>query len=54
MKDDMTPFSIYLQGYKDGYAGKPIQRPEDINYVSGYQTGKEDDQFGMPNKYGED
>ena len=54
MRSPMTPHSMYLQGYKDGYEGAIVWKPNDPNYMHGYSTGKEDDQFGMPNRYCED
>jgi len=55
MKDvsEKTPFTRYREGYEDGYHARRILLPDDMDYMSGYGAGKEDDQFGMPNKYSE-
>ncbi len=55
MKDvsEKAPFTRYREGYEDGYIGRKILMPSDSDYMRGYSEGKEDDQFGMPNKYSE-
>jgi len=50
---EKTPFTRYREGYEDGYTGRTILMPDDTDYMRGYGTGKEDDQFGMPNRYSE-
>lgn len=47
----MTPFAKYQAGYNDGYEGKNIRMPDDIDYMRGYGEGKEDDRIGAPDKF---
>ena len=44
-------FTLYRQGYDDGYYGREITHPDDVFYMNGYSKGCEDDQLGAVNKY---
>jgi hypothetical protein len=52
--DEKSPFTKYREGYEDGYNGRTILMPDDADYIVGYNTGKEDDRYGMPCKYSEE
>ena len=52
--DEKSPFTKYREGYEDGYSGRIILMPDDKYYMAGYDTGREDDQYGMPSKYSEE
>jgi hypothetical protein len=49
-----SDFSRYKRGYTDGYDGHDVHLPSDQTYMSGYNDGQTDDQFGMPSKFVED
>ncbi len=50
-KDNSGSFTLYRQGYEDGFYGRDIEYPNDVFYMNGYSKGCEDDQMGAENKY---
>ena len=54
MIEQKSPFTIYRQGYLDGYLGRDIKKEKNIYYKSGYEDGKQDDWAGLPSRFVED
>tara|TARA_Y100000310_G_scaffold157792_2_gene157220 strand:- start:289 stop:483 length:195 start_codon:yes stop_codon:yes gene_type:complete len=54
LEKQQSDFSRYKRGYTDGYGGHDATLPLDQTYMSGYNDGNIDDQFGMPSKFVED
>jgi hypothetical protein len=50
-ENEKSPFSLYQQGYLDGYEGRDMELPDDVGYVWGWKEGQEDDLMAKPNKY---
>lgn len=50
-EDNSGTFTLYRQGYEDGYYGRDAVRPDDAFYMNGYNKGCEDDQMGEEDKY---
>ena len=48
---EKSPFSIYVEGYVDGYAGFNARMPNDDTYMQGYEAGDEDDMLGLDSRY---
>jgi len=48
---EKSPFSIYVEGYADGYSGLNVRMPNDDTYVQGYTAGDEDDALGLNSRY---
>ena len=49
-----SPFTRYREGYVDGYRGHPRRMLQDDIYSGGYDDGRNDDRFGMEDRYPED
>ena len=48
---EKSPFSIYVEGYVDGYTGFNARMPNDDTYMQGYEAGNEDDMLGLDSRY---
>ena len=51
--DGKPPFTRYREGYTDGYHGRTPRMSDDM-YLRGYDDGRNDDRFGMEERYPED
>ena len=52
--EEKSPFSIYAEGYRDGYIARPPGMPDDDLYMQGYEAGEHDDSLGIENRYDND
>ena len=52
--NEKSPFTRYREGYVDGYHGRTPRMSEDEIYSGGYTDGRNDDRFGMEERYPED
>jgi len=50
-ENNKSPFSLYQQGYLDGYEGRDLELPDNVDYMRGWKEGQEDDLMAKPNKY---
>ena len=48
---EKSPFSIYVEGYADGYEGYIARMPSNGTYMQGYEAGDEDDMLGLDSRY---
>ena len=49
-----SPFTLYKEGYIDGYEGRPPAAPNNTNYMIGYEYGSDDDVHDTPAKFSRD